>query len=353
MFLGMRKQAKEMMVKILNRDQFGATLAALRKPYHENYLAMYSSVLEGIVTDPVLMLLPIDDHMVHRGDGIFETFKCVEGAIYNLNAHLDRLERSAANLAFTLPVDRVRLHEIIAETIRVGGARDCAIRLFVSRGPGSFGVNPYDAPAPQLYIVITRLGDSFMVRHPEGAVVRTSAVPLKHPFFAGVKHCNYLNNVLMKKEAVEAGVDFVVGFDASGRLGEGATENIGVVTQDGTLVFPRLDGILMGTTMMRVMELAQGLVKKGLLREVRFGDLIRSDVTHAREMLIVGTTIDVTRVREFDGKPVGDGSAGRVYQRLRAALLDDIHTNAQMRTPILSSPLPTHPQTHKPLSYFS
>ncbi len=321
-------------LEVMDRDALFERLDKLKQPYHESYLAMYSSVYGGVVTDPLLMLVPIDDHMVHRGDGIFETFKCVEGALYNLDGHLSRLERSAADLAFKLPETMTRVREIIAETIRIAGKRDCAVRLFVSRGPGSFGVNPYDCPAAQLYIVVTDLVSPFMTRHPEGAVVQTSAVPVKHPFFAGVKHCNYLNNVLMKKEAVEAGVDFVVAFDQDGRLGEGATENIGVVTADGVLTFPNLDGILMGTTMMRVMALAKTVVAEGILKEVRFGNISRPEIQAAREIVIVGTTTDVTRVREFDGAMVGDGKPGPVFERLSRLLLDDIRGNGDMRTPV-------------------
>ena len=321
-------------LQVLDRNALFERLDSLKRPYHESYLALYSSVFGGVVTDPLLMMVPIDDHMVHRGDGIFETFKCVDGALYNLDAHLSRLERSAADLGFNLPVTMKRKRELIAETIRVAGQRDCAVRLFVSRGPGSFGVNPYDCPSAQLYIAITQLIAPFMTRHPEGAVVQTSSVPVKHPFFAGVKHCNYLNNVLMKKEAVEAGVDFVAAFDREGRLGEGATENIGVVTTDGILTFPSLDGILMGTTMMRVMALAETVVTEGILKEVRFGNISRSEIEAAREVIIVGTTTDVTRVREFDGHTVGDGKSGPVFTRLSRLLLDDIHKNSAMRTPV-------------------
>ncbi len=319
-------------LQVLDRNALFERLDELKRPYHESYLALYSSVYGGVVTDPLLMLVPIDDHMVHRGDGIFETFKCVEGALYNLDGHLSRLDRSAADLAFNLPMTMTRMREIISETIRIAGKQNCAVRLFVSRGPGSFGVNPYDCPSAQLYIAITDLVSPFMTRHPQGAVVKTSAVPVKHPFFAGVKHCNYLNNVLMKKEAVEADADFVVAFDPDGRLGEGATENIGVVTADGILTFPNLDGILMGTTMMRVMELAKTVVAEGLLKEVRFGDITRPAIEAAREIVIVGTTTDVTRVREFDGAEVGDGKPGPVFERLSRLLLDDIHGNDAMRT---------------------
>ena len=320
-------------IRRITRDDFFEVLTP--KPYQQNYLAMYSSVFGGIVTDALLMLVPIDDHMVHRGDGIFETFKCVDGAIYNFDAHLSRLQRSAANLDFVLPAEIADIREVVLSTVRAGGRRDCYIRMFISRGPGSFGVNPYDCPQAQLYVVVTTAPRPFMEVHPGGAVVKTSSVPVKHPFFAGVKNCNYLNNVLMKKEAVNSSVDFVVAFDETGRLGEGATENIGVVTADGRLLFPNLDGILMGTTMMRVMELAQQTVKHGLLAEVGFGDISRDDINRAREIIIVGTTTNVTKVREFDGKPVGTGEYP-VYEYLSRLLLDDITGNPAMRTPVFA-----------------
>ncbi len=322
------------MIKCMNREALFEKLDHLRKPYHKDYLAMYSTIFGGVITDPLLMMVPIDDHMVHRGDGVFEMLKCVKGALYNLDGHLGRLERSTKDLGFALQVPIAELREIILETVRIGGQHDCAVRMFVSRGPGSFGVNPYDCPQTQLYVVVTTLVRSFMTRHPEGASVRTSSVPVKHPFFAGVKNCNYLNNVLMKKEAVDAGADFVVAFDERGRLGEGATENIGVVTHDGVLTFPCLDGILMGTTMVRAMELAETVVAEGLLKQVCFGDLNRTDIDHAQEVMILGTTINVTHVREFDDRPVGEGTYGPVFKRLSQLLLDDIHNNSAMRTPI-------------------
>src|SRR5210317_266833 len=123
------------------------------KPYHQNYLAMYSSVLGGVVTDPFLMTIPVDDHMVHRGDGIFEAFKCVNGNIYNLTAHLERLERSARAVYLTLPASLEHITDLVIGTIRIAGARDCLIRLFVSRGPGGFTTNPYECPSSQIYIV--------------------------------------------------------------------------------------------------------------------------------------------------------------------------------------------------------
>jgi branched-chain amino acid aminotransferase len=323
-----------MNIPLITTEEFSTLLPKLRRPYQAGYLAMYSSVYGGIVSDPALMMVPIDDHMVHRGDGIFETFKCIAGGIYNFEAHLQRLERSAANLDFVMPVSMDEIRETVIQTIQAAGKAECYIRIFVSRGPGSFGVNPYDCPASQLYVVVTTAPKSFMARHPDGASLRTSAVPVKHPFFAGVKNCNYLNNVLMKKEAVSANVDFVVAFDEAGRLAEGATENIGVVTSGHHLIFPALDGILKGTTMMRVVELSEKAVEAGLITEAGFGDVTRDDIENAAEILIVGTTSNVTKVHSFDGNPVGNGNYP-VYEMLSALLEDDIRHNPAMRTEVL------------------
>ena len=95
--------------------------------------AMYASTTAAITTDPQLMTVPVDDHLVHRGDGVFESFKCVEGSIYNLDAHLDRLTCSAEAIGLAVPYTRSRLVQIIVETLRAGGQRDALIRLLLSR----------------------------------------------------------------------------------------------------------------------------------------------------------------------------------------------------------------------------
>jgi branched-subunit amino acid aminotransferase/4-amino-4-deoxychorismate lyase len=324
----------ELIMRKIDLKNFGKRARALRRPFHKKYYAMYSSVYGGIVTDPVLMMLPIDDHMVHRGDGIFEVFKCVNGNIYNLDAHFKRLERAAAALKFRLPAGLSKIRSVVVQTIRAGRHKDCYIHLYVSRGPGSFSVNPYDCPAPQLYIVVTRFSRPFMEGHPKGARLRTSSIVAKSSFYAAVKSCNYLPNVLMKKEAVDLGVDFVVAFDEKGFLAEGATENVGIVTRRKELLFPKLDGILSGTTMMRVMELAKEPLNTGELTKVGFKDISRRDVRNAREILIVGTTPNVTFVREFDGRPVGKSGAGSIHARLSDLLFDDMHCNRDVLTQV-------------------
>ncbi|MFC1497292.1 aminotransferase class IV [Verrucomicrobiota bacterium] len=309
----------------------------MRQPFHKDYFAMYSSVYGGTVTDPALMLVPVDDHMVHRGDGIFETLKCLNGSIYNMKGHLERLEYSARLLHFELPTALDDISSIVLETVRVGKQADCLVRILVSRGPGSLDVNPYSCPKSQLYVITSRLKEPFMEKHPDGARLGVSSVVAKRPFFAGVKSCNYLPNVLMKKEAVDIGVDFVAAFDERGFLAEGATENVGIVTKQKKLLFPKTGGILRGTTMIRVMELAKQLVESGELTEVAFADISKEDVLNATEVLIAGTTPNVTTVKEYDGKMMKDGGMGPVFQKLSAFFLDDLLHNNDLHTPVFVS----------------
>lgn len=318
----------------LGPAQYLAALQRGRQLYHDAYYAMYSSLLGGIVTDPVLMQIPVDDHLVHRGDGVFDTCKCVNGGIYNLDAHLARIERSANAIGIVWPDGIDAIRTLTVATLRAGGRRNCSGRVILARGPGGFGVSPYESPVPALYILAYALGVPFMVAHPQGARARRSSIPSKPALFAGVKNCNYLPNVLMKREAVDAGVDYMVGFDPDGHLTEGPTENAGIVTHDGELAFPRLENILAGTTMLRVVELAQALVATGAIRTVRFRDITEADVNAAAEMLMVGTTINVVSVCEYDGHRLGTGAPGPVGRSLDAALMLDIQTNTSLLTPV-------------------
>jgi branched-chain amino acid aminotransferase len=187
-----------------------------------------------------------------------------------------------------------------------------------------------------LYVLASAAVTPFMEAHPEGARVGISRVPVKPSFFATIKSCNYLPNVLMKKEAVDTGVDFCVGLDEDGALAEGPTENIGLVTGDLRLLFPEDRRILPGTTMERVISLAEGLVGSKRLASIGRDRLSLADAAAAREILIAGTSPDVVAVTVFDGRPVGTGKPGPVYQALRRLLADDILGNPAARTPLFA-----------------
>lgn len=288
-----------------------------------HYHAMYSSWWDRIVTDPRLMLVPLDDHLVHRGDGVFEAMKFVGGRVFLLKEHLDRLFSSANHIGVILPFTRERLTQLIEQTIEAAQVSSAVVRVFCSRGPGSFSVNPYDSVGPQLYIVVESLRLVSEALRTNGARVGISALAPKDSRFAQIKSCNYLLNVLMKKEAVERGLDFVVGITEEGFLTEGATENIGLISQEGKLLVPEFDRVLKGTTLIRVMQLAEKLVAKGELREIKTARLKRQDFVEAREVFMAGTTIDVLAVKEFDGHIIHRGHSGSVVPQLESILRSD------------------------------
>lgn len=298
--------------EVVGREEWLARLPRIDKKLY----AMYSSVADCIVTDQTLMVVPVDDHMVHRGDGVFESFKCINGSIYNLQDHLVRLERSCRALGIDLPVAHDEMEDIIVQTVRAGGQRNALVRLLISRGQGTMGVNPYACLKPELYIVAYELQHTSIDHLPAGVSVSVSKIPIKPGMFATVKTCNYLPNVLMKKEAVDLGIDYTVTLDENRNLGEGATENIGIVTRGKELFMPPPERVLAGTTAKRALEFAKELVRERVLTNAEFRPISLGAVRSAAEVHIYGTTPNVTPVTTFDGKPVGDGKPGPIAQRL-------------------------------------
>ena len=321
-------------VRKLSFDQVVDQLVRIQAPYHRNYLAMYSSWYGGVITDPGLMMVPIDDHLVHRGDGVFEAFKCVGGNIYALNRHLDRMERSAQAVSLALPVPRSELVEVILETVRIAGASDCLLRLFVSRGPGGFSTNPYECPASQFYVVVTRLDLPPPHQYEQGVSLKSSRIPIKKAYLANIKSCNYLPNVLMRKEALDSGVNYTVSLDEEGFLGEGPTENIGIITRQKEFLIPRFDRILRGITITRMLELTRPLLETGDLTYIGEADITPEQAYSAREVMMFATTFDVLPVIQFDDRVIGGGRPGPLYVRFLELLRRDIGECKEMLTPV-------------------
>ena len=278
--------------------------------------AMYSSVVDCIVTDQAVMTVPVDDHMVHRGDGVFESLKCVNGSIYNLEDHLARLEHSCTILGIELPLPLDQIADLIIQSVLAGGQRNALVRLLLSRGQGTMGVNPYACFHPEMYIVVYELEHANIGELPEGVSVAMSKIPIKSGIFAQVKTCNYLPNVLMKKEAVDLGVDFTISLDENRFIGEGATENIGIVTRGKELFMPPPERVLAGTTAKRALEFAKELVKERVLTNAEFRPINLGAVRSAAEVHIYGTTPNITPVTSFEGNPVGTGKSGPIAHRL-------------------------------------
>ena len=324
-----------MSVPILNSVDLFNKINECRQPWHQDYLAMYSSVFGGIVTDPALMVIPIDDHLVHRADGVFDVFKCVNGKAYCLDEHLNRLQRSAAPLGLNMPDVFQDIEKIIKAAVKAGNAGDVLVRIIVSRGPGGFGTNPYECPASQLYVVVTRLKPPKPEKYVNGVSIISAPVPVKPRVFANIKSCDYLGNVLVKKAAMEAQVDFAVNYDENGFLAEGSTENIFLISPDQKMLIPKFERVLRGVTLSRVTHLAETLVKEGMLKGIEGADIDRELAASCPEVMLCGTTLDILPVTVWDGRRIGDGKPGPVAGRLLELIKKDITENDEVLTTLL------------------
>lgn len=271
----------------------------LQKPiekWQENYLAHYSTYWNAISTDPRLLLIPVDDHIVHRGDGVFEAFRLIENNLYLLDEHLKRLQNSAHKIGIILPWSLNEIKILIERLAEVTKESHLIFRLFVSRGSGSFSTNPYDCPEPHLTLVACRFNPYASNKYQEGVTIGRAKILQKPEPFCTIKSCNYLPNVLMKKEAVDRGLDFVVSFNEKDFLAESATENIFILNKNNCLVHPRYQMILPGTTLQRCLHLAQTKLKL----KIQEADISEKELCDANEVFIIGTTLDILPVNRYE-----------------------------------------------------
>lgn len=306
-----------MTTPILSRDEAVARLLALPRPGEDAILAFYEHRLGAICREPRLLLIPLDDHLVHRGDGVFETLRFEDGRIYQLDEHLARLGRSCAAIGLTPPESLPAIRERILEVCRAAGEPHGHVFLLVGRGPGGFTLDPRECPQPSLYLVVRRFSPKPEAFWERGVSAWRVSIPAKPAWMAGIKSVNYLPNVLMKMEATAHGADYPLCFDDTGHLAEGATENAVLVDGSGTLVIPELKHALLGTTLKRAMALVEGEMPV-VIRPVPEAELFT-----AREVLLLGTSIDAVAVVRYNGQPVGGGAPGPVARQLRALLQAD------------------------------
>lgn len=321
-------------IQTLESGEWLAQLSAARRSASNTLYALYSGLTGAITTDPALMMIPVDDHLPQRGDGVFESLKCLGGQLYNVEAHFERLERSCRGIGMALPFSLEELREILCATIRAGNRRDCLIRVLVSRGTENMGIDPSLCHGPVLYAAVYRYSARIENGQLKPARAAISAVPIKPPQYAIIKTCNYLPNVLMKLEANQRGLDFVISLDQNGNLGEGATENVGILTPQNELLMPTPQFVLAGTTARRVLELAKSLIPEGTLTAAEYRDIPPAQAGQAKEVFIFGTTTDVTPVVEWEGRPVGNGTPGPVAGKLLNLLKNDMTPRSDTLTEV-------------------
>lgn len=316
---------------------FDQALAGLRRAVHANggnFYAMYSSVFGGIVTDPALMLLPLDDHMVHRGHAVFDTATLTHGMLYQLDAHLDRLLRSAESARIGLPVPRQQLRQIILDTAAASGKRDGSVRYWLSAGPGGFGLGPAECIGSSFYVIVFRQEAYPESYYSAGVKVVTSQVPIKPPLFARIKSTNYLPNVLVVLEAKDHRADNGIFIDQRGMVAESSNMNVAFVTNARVFRHPPFDAILSGVTVQRVLHFAERLVRQGELKDIRLADIPVSEGRQSSEMMLIGSSIKVAPVVQWDGHPIGDGKPGPITTKLLEMWNEDARSATDQLVPV-------------------
>ncbi|WP_316900115.1 aminotransferase class IV [Pseudodesulfovibrio indicus] len=306
------------MAKVADSKTYLEAMLAVERPGAHEIQAFYEHRVGMICTDPQLMVMPWDDHLVHRGDGIFETMKFVGRKLYQLEPHMARMQRSCEAIYMTPPCSWDEIRELILDVARAGGRENGMVRVLIGRGPGGFGIYPSECPEASLYVVSYDLHPKAESVYEKGVTAFKTSIPAKQSYLATIKSIDYLPNVLMKHEAEEKGYDFPFCFDANGFLAEGATENVCIVDEAGRLVIPEFTNALAGTTLLRAVDLVKNEMP------IIFRSISEEEILLAREVIIVGTTGDAIPVVRFNGKPIHNVKPGPVAKRIRELLKQDL-----------------------------
>src|SRR5438477_7386449 len=230
--------------------------------------------------------ISVFDHGLLYGDGIFEGIRAYNGRVFKLKEHIDRLFYSAKSILLTLPLGHAELMKAVVETCRRNKIRDGYIRLVVTRGVGTLGLNPNRCKKPSVIIIAGKIQLYPAELYERGMEIVT--VPtvrnLHSALNPAIKSLNYLNNILAKIEAVNAGCEEAIMLNAEGFVSECTGDNLFIIKGDELQTPPLSAGALYGITRLVVMELA---AEHGL--KVREANLTRYDVFNADECFLTGT----------------------------------------------------------------
>jgi branched-chain amino acid aminotransferase len=261
--------------------------------------------------------VPLYDHGLLYGDGIFEGIRSYEGRVFRLGAHLDRLYGSARCLRIVIPITPAEMEALVVETCRRSAERNLYIRLVITRGVGDMGIDPRKCTGrPGIYIIAGAIQLYAPEKYEKGLNVVTVATRRNRPdsLPPQVKSLNYLNNVMGRLEANRVGADEGIMLNDAGYVTEATADNVFIV-RGGEILTPSSHyGILEGITRGVVLDLARELGIPALETGLILPDLIRAD-----EIFLSGTGAELIPVVSFDGLPVGDGRPGPVFRRLLEA----------------------------------
>jgi branched-chain amino acid aminotransferase len=255
------------------------------------------------------------DHGLLYGDGIFEGIRAYNGRVFKLEEHIDRLFYSAKAILLTIPMTRSELTQAVVLTCRRNRIREGYIRLVVTRGVGTLGLNPNRCKKPTVIIIAGKIQLYPAELYQRGMEIVT--VPtvrnLHSALNPAIKSLNYLNNILAKIEANNAGCEEAVMLNGEGYVSECTGDNIFIV-KEGRLMTPPLSaGALYGITRRVVLEIAE---ESGL--KVSEPNLTRYDLFNADECFLTGTGAEIVPIVKIDGRVIGGGKPGPIALKLVA-----------------------------------
>jgi branched-chain amino acid aminotransferase len=270
--------------------------------------------IDGKFCDERDAKVSVFDHGLLYGDGIFEGIRAYNGRVFRLKEHIDRLFYSAKAILLTIPMSHEEISKAVVESCRKNKIRDGYIRLVVTRGIGTLGLNPNRCKNPSVIVIADKIQLYPPKLYQRGMEIITVPTTrnLHSALNPAIKSLNYLNNILAKIEATNAGCLEALMLNHKGEIAECTGDNIFTVVEKTISTPPKDAGILEGITRGAVIELARAA---GYTVVERAMD--RHDVYTASECFLTGTAAELIPVVECDGRIVGSGRPGPVTRDLR------------------------------------
>jgi len=266
--------------------------------------------------------ISVYDHGLLYGDGVFEGMRSYSGKVFRLEQHLDRLYESALAICLRIPISKEQMALDVNKTLQVNSFTNAYIRLVVTRGSGSLGLDPNRTSNPQVIIIADSISLYPEEHYQNGLKIITASTIRSHPAALSprVKSLNYLNNIMAKIEGLQAGCVEALMLNHKGEVAECTGDNIFIV-KNGTILTPPKDaGILEGITRNAILDLAKEL---GIVAHET--TLTRHDLFVADECFLTGSAAEVIPVVSIDSRPIGHGKVGAVTTKLMAAFKKLVH----------------------------
>ena len=254
------------------------------------------------------------DHGLLYGDGVFEGIRVYSKRVFELDAHIERLYNSAKGIRLDIPMSKEQLVAAIHKTVEANGVIDGYIRLVITRGIGSLGLNPFTCETPLVFIIADNIQLYPEELYVKGMKIISATTVRNHPLAIPpqIKSLNYLNNILAKIEALDYDVPEAIMYNHEGYVAEATGDNVFMVRKGIIYTPPTEAGGLEGITRTVVIRLAG---KEGI--EVIEKNLTRFDLYIGDELFLTGTAAEVIGIVEIDGRVIGDGKPGPVTKLLR------------------------------------